>query len=165
MNYVVVRYAGIELEMSEALAAQWPFELPLSKFPTFCGIGHGVGDALVPDTIFGARLCPACLIHDFDWAYVNNTRQEFLVTNKRLLKNLISCVNFQLYGSELGLAKVVVYGYYVAVSTIGWLRFKFPTILSTNTLKTTSIESKILLLGYAKRDYLTTSGVSLAKVI
>lgn len=49
------------------------FRFPQSTFENFeayCGAGKGLGNIMVPETIYGLKVSPACFIHDkmFEWS-------------------------------------------------------------------------------------------------
>ena len=125
MKYGAIFYAGATLTIPEWLKPLWPYNLPLSKWPTFCGAGDGFGDKVVPDIIRGVCISPACFIHDVDWATTPDTIRQFLAANFRFAKNcraLIMASALSWWKKEL--AVVRAYGlYFMAVSTIGALCF------------------------------------------
>lgn len=52
-----------------------------------CGAGRGMGEILVPDTIFGVRISRACHIHDHAWDVASE--EDFTFTNFMFLANIM----------------------------------------------------------------------------
>lgn len=63
--------------------------------PSSCGAGDGLGEKLVPDTMWGLRVSPACWIHDLDWNIAPPTWEAFHVANSRFIHNLITIVEYR----------------------------------------------------------------------
>lgn len=74
------------------LAPVWPHQVPLARFPSFCGAGSGWGDRLVPDTIWFLRIAPCCFIHDLDWLTCAATEVDFHLANVRFRHNLLELI-------------------------------------------------------------------------
>lgn len=90
VEYIKIEYAGAEIEIPKFLLRYWPHNLPLAKWPSFCGAGQGLGDTIVPDELCGVRIAAACFIHDIDWAISDSTDTWFLKSNARFFFNLRS---------------------------------------------------------------------------
>lgn len=88
----IIRYVGCNIEVPEFLAPLWPYELPIDKWPTFCGAGDGWGDRAVPDSICGVRIACICYEHDISWAITDGSFSEFMKSNLRLYCNARSLV-------------------------------------------------------------------------
>lgn len=57
------------------------------EFSTFgCGPG-GIGDFLVPDTIYGLRVSAACRIHDWGYRFSKGNSEEDRERHDRIFKN------------------------------------------------------------------------------
>lgn len=124
-RHVKIRYAGATLTIPEWLAPLWPYDLPLNRWPSFCGAGDGVGDAIVPESIRGVRVSPACFIHDVDWATSPDTISEFLASNFRLARNiraLILASSLPWWKKELAVVRAYTL-WLGGVTTIGALCF------------------------------------------
>jgi len=87
-----------------------------------CGPG-GLGDFLIPDTIYGLSVKPACKIHD--WMYtIYNDEAGFKLANQVFLDNMIRINN---KSTKWWLLKLIrmrrILKYYLAVSNFGRLFF------------------------------------------
>jgi len=125
MNYVQINCHGAMLIAPEFLRPLWPFELPLCKWPSYCGAGDGIGDWIVPDTVHGVCISPICFIHDVDWALSPDSITEFMASNWRMLNNAISMINASdlTWIEKKGAILRVTFLYFGAVSTVGCLFF------------------------------------------
>lgn len=154
MNYVSVIYRGAKLTIPEWLAPLWPYDLPLHRFPSFCGAGDGFGDAVVPEDIFGVCISPACFIHDVDWACSPDTIREFLAANFRLAKNIRALVlasALPWWKKEIAVARA--YGlWFTAVSTVGALCFDPMGESFESPLDNPEIQKKLRRLATARID-------------
>lgn len=92
----------------------------IEDFPDCCGAGNGIGTILVPDTMYGLRVSPACYIHDYDFDKMPPTWEAFHIANSRFLHNLISIIQ---YTSDSNILRHVrlyrCVSYYNAVDSIG----------------------------------------------
>jgi len=125
MKYIEINCQGAFLAIPEFLRPLWPYQLPLDKWPSFCGAGDGIGDWLVPEKIHGVCISPACFIHDVEWALSPDTITEFFASNWRLLCNaraLIMISNLPWWKKQLAVVRAAGL-YFVAVSTVGGLIF------------------------------------------
>lgn len=102
-------------------------QLPSTKISdytkSYCGAGSGIGDLLVPETIYGVRVTPACFVHDKMFEQGLPSMVDFLVCNSVFITNLIALVSGQSYKSRfnllwhLRLYRTVTY--FNSVDTIG----------------------------------------------
>lgn len=92
-RHVKTYYRGALLIIPEWLVPLWPYDLPLNRWPSYCGAGDGAGDWIVPESIRGVRVSPACFIHDVDWATSPDTISEFLAANFLFFLNCRSLIN------------------------------------------------------------------------
>lgn len=92
--YTTIETHGATLEMPGWLAELWPkdYDLPLEKWPTYCGAGEFWGDWLVPDICCWVNISPACLVHDIDFATLPRTWANFMTANWRLYRNIRALV-------------------------------------------------------------------------
>lgn len=81
---------GIELECSETFAAA---TLELIEAVTN-GCGDGWRDGIIPDTMWGLDVKPACRIHDWDYTE-GLTESDRLAADNRLLLNLLTIVRMR----------------------------------------------------------------------
>ena len=97
---------------------QWPH--PTFKgFPTCCGAGK-VGDKVIPDSIWGVNISPACFIHDQMWALASADWCDFHMSNAILFVNLAAIIQARSANwatRDLRLARAATY--LLAVSTVG----------------------------------------------
>ena len=56
-----------------------------------CGPG-GFGDMLVPDTMYGLSVKPACRIHDFQY-FVGKTLEDKIAADRIFLNNMVRIIN------------------------------------------------------------------------
>jgi len=127
MNRSTIKYAGADLSVPEFLVDLWPYDMPLNKFPTFCGAGDGLGDSIVPDKVRGVILTPACFVHDIDWA-LSSSRSvyHFVMSNVYFLFNNRAMAHAQLKEGTTKY-KIVMHlcNFYAVVVTspIGWKNY------------------------------------------
>ncbi len=96
-----------------------PF-LYLKDFPDSCGPGRGLGEILVPDSIFGLKISPACWIHDRSWVLAAPTWNDFHQTNYMLERNMQSIIIGRSKFTFLKYARLYrPVTYFIAVDTIG----------------------------------------------
>lgn len=148
-DIVLVDCFGAKLEVYDFLADLWPHNLPLKKWPSFCGAGCGIGDLIVPDTLFFGHLhlAPACYMHDVEWILCDPTIKAFHAANDRLRRNLKALADAQLCSPWNGIAKALIANeYHFAVDTVGWLHFKtmeFDKVNTPDPLDNPSVRDKI----------------------
>lgn len=110
---------GIELVVPRFLACWWPWHLPLDDFPSFCGAGGGLGDAVVPETCYGLPLSPACFVHDISWLVAGPSWAAFHQSNSMFLHNNLAIIQAR---SRFPLKQLRAYRavtYFNAVDTLG----------------------------------------------
>jgi len=125
IEFTTIRYLGATLVVPSFLVPLWPYQMPIEKWPTFCGAGDGFGDKIVPDHICGVNMAPACFTHDIEWAVTPNTLKAFMLANWHFLRNCLALIA----ASDLGWlnkqrARARCLGYFAAVSTVGAWCFK-----------------------------------------
>ena len=82
---------GIFFIVPDQLIMDWP-ALSLDAFPDSCGPGSGIGNLVVPETVFGLRITPACFIHDFCWQVADASWADFHQANSIFLHNLLAII-------------------------------------------------------------------------
>jgi hypothetical protein len=110
---------GIELVVPAFLVQWWPHQLPLEEFPSFCGAGGGLGDAIVPETCYGLRLSASCFIHDISWLVAEASWAAFHQSNSMFLHNSLAIIQAR---SRFPLKQLRAYRavtYFNAVDTLG----------------------------------------------
>jgi len=99
------------------------FEFPhptFDGFPSRCGAGQGLGDAIVPEKILGLLISPACSIHDDDFGMAEPTWEAFHACNYRFLYNINSIIKYRSKSvvlKHLRMYRAVTY--FNAVDTLG----------------------------------------------
>lgn len=88
--YTVQEYHGANLHLLSEIAEIFPTDLPLDRWPSYCGAGRK-GDRLVPEYVCGVCVSCVCYLHDIDWAVADGWR-ESLQANTRLYTNLKNLV-------------------------------------------------------------------------
>jgi hypothetical protein len=96
---IIQMWEGMGMQVTEQIVPLFPF-CSYADFPDcFCGAGDGLGQALVPDYVYGytrwlpqpldisIKLSPACWLHDKDWEFAAPTWGEFHDSNSRLYAN------------------------------------------------------------------------------
>lgn len=142
MKHVMINYSGIKLEVPYFMQYYWPHTLRIENFPTYCGAGDGIGDALVPDKIYGMRVSPACLIHDLDWAISKGTYAAFCRDNARFLRNLLAIIKVNKDKFTV-LRYLGCYRYYFAVQIIGWRHYNPVEYNHRDPMSTPVIKEKL----------------------
>lgn len=66
----------------------------ISECPPCCGAGDGIGEKLIPETMWGLPISPACYIHDKEWPLAQPTWEAFHASNSHFLHNLVTLVNY-----------------------------------------------------------------------
>jgi len=103
------------------LLAPMDFEPAAESFagyPSYCGAGDGWGDRLIPETLLGLSVSPACHIHDKTWDRWQGV-VGFLLGNALFLVNMISII----YHRSAFLLRPYRFGrailYFIGVTTFG----------------------------------------------
>jgi hypothetical protein len=98
---------------------KWP-HTTFSGFPECCGIGRvgTVSQDIVPESILGLKVSPACFVHDWMFTYSPKNYQNFHYANSVFLVNLLQ-INEQRGGNWLkkAIRKPVILGWFAAVSS------------------------------------------------
>lgn len=153
MNYGTVIYFGAKLTVPEFLVPLFPTTLPAKKWPTFCGAGNGMGDAVIPDKIRGVSMSPACFVHDIDWAATPYTIKEFAGANWRFLKNCLSLIGASgMSRLPKLLARCRCLIYFAGVSTFGLFSFLASSTVpfdESDPLKHPTVRARLKRLAYA----------------
>ena len=82
----------IPLLMPEILAKNWPDQVLLSEFPSYCGAGEGLQEKAIPETFYGQSQSHNCFIHDITHTIFKPTRNSFHLSNMMLLQNCLSTI-------------------------------------------------------------------------
>jgi len=143
MTYDRINCHGAMVEVFDFAHRIWPFDLPLEKWPSFCGAGNGLGDRLVPEKAHGVCLSPACFQHDLDYAISPRVWAAFCAANYRFLRNSISLALAQsTTDKQLILSVLGSIRYFSAVSIFGWLNFQ-PTFAGGDPLDNIEVRERI----------------------
>jgi len=89
-----------------------------------CGPG-GIGDVLVPDTMWGLDVSEACRIHDFEFRFCKDrSKKAFKAANKRLLQNgliIVKLKSNRWYFKRMRIIRCYTYYYFVkAFGKFSW---------------------------------------------
>ena len=84
------------------------------------GCGTSWNEPLVPDTIYGLDVKPACCPHDFEFMR-GGTYKDFEAANDRFLFNLLALIDsVQAWWYPKKLARIRARTYYKFVDNFGW---------------------------------------------
>lgn len=161
MNHVEINYRGTALLVPGWLKPLWPYDLPLHRWPSFCGAGNGFGDWIVPEHTSGVCLSPACFIHDIDWASSPDTIYEFFASNWRFFLNIRSAVlasSLPWWRREFAVVKAYVI-WFTAVSTVGALCFDPLGESFVNPLDNPEVQAKLRRLAKARVQWQKDVGI------
>ena len=120
METVEITFDGVRLIVPSVNG--WPLEMPhpsFDEFDTYCGPGSGLGDALVPDHIYGVIISPACYIHDTMFHMADPAWSDFHHSNSVFFHNILAII--EAHGTKKDKHKRFYRAvtYYTAVD-IGW---------------------------------------------
>lgn len=97
----------------------WPAP-NVELFGDYCGAGTGIANTLVPETIWGIKISPACFIHDVMWERAEPTWADFHHSNSVFWHNINTLVMEQSKSKTLGRLRLYrAVTYYNAVDSIG----------------------------------------------
>ena len=117
MNTIVERFDGVDL-----IRPTGPFLWPhptFAGFPTCCGAGK-VGDWLVPDSIWGVNISPACWVHDQMFAVAPATWGAFHYANAVFFVNIAAIIQARSANALIRTLRIARASLYLlAVSTAG----------------------------------------------
>lgn len=119
MKTKIDNFLGIDYEVPDSPQFFWPDMKIYSEFPTSCGAGK-FGDTLIPDTVWGLCLSPACWVHDLSWTLAKQSWSDFFQTNNMFRKNMLK-INEMTSGSfiEKSIRRAAIYRYYISVCSFG----------------------------------------------
>lgn len=99
------------------------FVVKLENFPRFCGAGNGFGEKVVPDSILGINLRPACFFHDLGFTF-GRTWADFHYVNSAFRHNMNVLIDAQgKYRVQRWLTRHIALDYYHTVETAGAVVF------------------------------------------
>lgn len=88
-----------------------------------CGPGKGWKEAIVPDTILGVCITPACIIHDCEYHF-GETEEEKDMADENFLENMMAINNKDSrFFPAKWLRRRIMFDYYCAVADAGDLAF------------------------------------------
>jgi len=122
--YVFYTTDGTELHITAPVDIEFPsFKMEYYDTITKCGAGNGIGDRLVPETIFWLRVTLACYIHDYMWELSDATWKDFHHSNAVFLSNLITIILKMSAPNKVNVLKILrmyrAVTFFNAVDTIG----------------------------------------------
>jgi len=92
----------------------------LEDFESYCGAGDGIGDWLIPETMFWLKVSASCWVHDKMWSTANGSWEDFHYANSVFIHNLISIISYQSKSTILKHARMYrAVTYFNAVDSIG----------------------------------------------
>jgi len=100
------------------LVARIGYEPPL-VFPDCCGAGSGIGEKIIPETIFGIRVSKACHIHDDCFDNGEATWADFHQSNYMFLRNIIAIIVEESHPVFTWFRLVRAASFFYAVDTVG----------------------------------------------
>ena len=124
MKTCALTVEGIDFVVPVHLRAALP-DTPLASLPAACGAGNGIGQAAVPETLWGLRITPACFIHDQSWLVADPTWADFHQANSMFLHNILAIIRARsrsIFLEHLRNYRAVTF--YNAVDTVGALVFR-----------------------------------------
>ena len=99
------------------------FDVSLDEFPAFCGAGSGFGEKVVPDSLLGIRMAPACFFHDICFS-IGESWADFHYANGAFRHNLLALIDHQAGPLRRWICRHVAMEYFTAVETAGALVFR-----------------------------------------
>ena len=97
----------------------------IGNYPSCCGAGKGLGEKIVPETIWGLKISHCCYIHDKSWELAKPTWDDFHQTNDMFLRNMLTTIRAR--PSRVPLINIMrtyrATTYYSAVSLVGFRGF------------------------------------------
>lgn len=98
METRIVQFDGVplivpmmELNDGSKVPLDFPYDT-FKEFTSFCGAGRGIGDLVVPESIFWLKVSPVCYIHDIMWQMAQPTWTEFHQSNSTMMHNLLTVI-------------------------------------------------------------------------
>ena len=121
MIYRTDNYQGYQLRASEIFWTLTPAQI--SEIAHGCGPGTGWKEKIIPDTILGVCLRPACIVHDVEYHF-GETKEDKEEADLNLIHNALVINNRD---SKFWLFKMIrrriILDYYAVVSDFGALAF------------------------------------------
>lgn len=121
MRFILQRFEGIPLITTDDFFFE---NVPLEEYPSYCGAGKGIGDLIVPETVWGLRIAVACHTHDDFWAKSEKSDRDYFLSNGIFLLNtlMVICNRSNLFLIMPRSYRAIKYFY--AVNSIGKKYFK-----------------------------------------
>lgn len=122
-----ILFDGVMLEVPLIGGSVMEFLAPtLKDYPSHCGAGHGIGDKIVPEYIYEAKMSCPCHSHDVSWAVADGSMEEFQQSNRIFRDNMIRVLDHMEKDRRDHAAGMhLVAFYYGAVEVdIGWAIYK-----------------------------------------
>lgn len=105
--------------MTNLYAPAWYWKIPKAvRSQGRCGAGNGIGEKLVPETIWGLKITPACQIHDQMYAK-GKTQSDKEEADRVFLNNLLRIIDGNSNKVMRWLRSRRAYKYYEAVRDLG----------------------------------------------
>ena len=115
----------LEILFPPATADLSVLSLPAGYTDRDCdGCGTGWNEPIVPDTIYGLSVKPACCVHDWEFMQ-GGLYSDFEAANWRFFQNLLALINsVKAWWYPKALARRRALLYYEAVERFGWEIFE-----------------------------------------
>lgn len=115
----LVGFKGVQIPIIAPINIEFP-SLYVANYTSHCGAGKGLSDVIVPETLWGLKVSPACFVHDFMWDEASPTWNDFHISNSVFLRNILSIVECNSASSILKRLRMYrAVTYYNAVDSIG----------------------------------------------
>jgi len=122
---IFTMYDDVLMEIPEVPDFVWP-TFSSKNFPPCCGAGGGWGEKLVPDSLIGINISPACFVHDWMYEYAPKDHDTFDQANSMMYRNILAIIAVK--GKCLSILELVTVVkeagiYYEAICTFGGIFF------------------------------------------
>jgi hypothetical protein len=150
-----IDYFGARLEVVEFLAEIWPYELPLDKWPSFCGLGDSWGDKWVPEKICGIPISCVCFDHDVSFSLADGSQKEFIKMNLRMYRNVRSLVIPNIKWWQRPKAESMCFIYFAVTTALGFRAYEsqIPKQRYDHPLDNPEVHKKLHRLAMATLNY------------
>jgi hypothetical protein len=123
VNTILERFDGVSL-IRPLGDFRWPHPT-FAGFPECCGAGQGAGNKVVPETILGLPVSPACCVHDWMFNHSPKTWGNFHYSNSVFLVNLLEINRTKSNAIMRRIRGPIIFGWFAAVSSMAGSRIFF----------------------------------------
>jgi hypothetical protein len=125
VNTILERFDGVSL-IRPLGDFRWPHPT-FDGFPKCCGAGKGIGNDIVPETILGLNVSPACCVHDYMQDRAPRTWGGFHYSNAVFLVNLLEINRVKSNWFMQKCRIPIIIGWFAAVSSVAGSKIFFKT--------------------------------------